>query len=142
MDNKHWKNRQTYYHNNHVISDYILVDEYIKEYDSEDYLVDDIIKYFTDETYTITYPAKSYAVGIIYAQLLKDYFDEDFYDVLNDNTLLYNNDKFFKPYKKSRSVYDKVIKEIDLTFYYPTTQVKESISYFEKEFLLDVYPMV
>lgn len=55
------------------------------------------------------YPAKSYIIAIIYAHLLKETYQEDFYEVLNDPDLLYGQDTHFVPYSEDPETYDAII---------------------------------
>jgi len=109
----------------------------VKEYDDED-LIDDIIDYFYTPSDLLVYPAKSYAVALIYAQLLVNHFNEDFYNVLNDENLLYGNDSYFVAYHNAKYVYDTVLSHIELTFDNPTPQVQTTIDYFKEEFYISI----
>jgi len=134
-----WKARQRTYHRqmdakfDDLISD---KDCYIKENQDEWDLCADIVDYFFEPSTILIYPAKSYAVALIYAQLLTEHFDVEFYTVLNDPDLLYGNDKFFVPYKKAKDVYDTVLTHIRLDFDNPTPQVLATIDYFNKELFI------
>lgn len=133
---KDWKYKQQLYHLTNFSDDHIEEKSYIIQNDD---LVKDIIEYFSIQSDVLIYPAKSYAVAIVYAKLLEKYFDEDFYEVLNDPELLYGNDQFFIKYSDDIDVYDEVISKIDLTFKNSIPQVRSTISYFEKEFLINIY---
>ena len=67
------------------------------------------LKYLLTDDDLLEYPGKSYAVAIIYARLLKDHFEEDFYEVLNDPELLYGNDPYFTPYSEDSETYDTIL---------------------------------
>ena len=133
-----WKNRQATFHRLNVPDD-LLADKHIivKEYDDVS-LIADIIDYFETPSELLVYPAKSYAVAIIYAHLLVKYFDVDFYDVLSDENLLYDNDSYFVPYQHAKAVYDKVLQCVPLSFDNPTPQVQTTIEYFLEEFYISI----
>src|SRR5210317_1790723 len=40
------------------------------------------------------------------------YFEEDFYDLLNDKDLLYGNDPYFRPYSASKDEYNKILDKV------------------------------
>ena len=111
---KEWKYKQQLYHLTNFLDDHIEEKPYIIQSDD---LVKDIIEYFSIQSNILIYPAKSYAVAIIYAKLLEKYFNEDFYEVLNDPDLLYGNDQFFIKYSDASNIYDEVISSIDLSFF-------------------------
>jgi hypothetical protein len=87
------------------------------------------------------YPQKSYAVALVYAKLLEQYFGESFYDVLDDRDLLLG-DKYFVRYSEDRATYDSIIRELTRQDMWnfeanPISQVQATVRYFKKEFLLD-----
>jgi len=140
---KNYKDLQHLYHCTMQTTDYIDNNDII--YVSRQNLPERIIAYFNIEVTQLEYPAKSYAVAIIYAKLLEKYFDEDFYQALNDPDLLYNNDRFFVPYKEDQVMYDHVLSQISLNFNgWLPTQVHKTIKFFEKEFFIgqDIYNQV
>ena len=81
-------------------------------------------------------PLKSYAVAIIYSLLIEKYFNISFYDSINNDMLLFNNDKFFTPYYKNKKLYKKTIdylgKKSILSL--QSNTVKSISEYFFKEF--------
>lgn len=92
-----------------------------------------VIAFFNTESQLI-YPAKSYFVAIVYAKCLEKYFKIDFFEALNDEELL-PDDKYFKPYSKSKKIYNKILKNIDENIFNYKACVK-TINYFKKEFLI------
>jgi hypothetical protein len=72
-------------------------------------IVDNAINYFKVRSEVSIYPAKSFAVAIIYARLLVEHFNEDFYVVLDDPELLYNVDPHFVRYSQAKSEYDTIL---------------------------------
>ena len=82
------------------------------------------------------YPAKSYVVAICYAHWIAVDFNEDFYDLLDDETLLFGNDPHFAIYSESKEVYDEIIEEFGLPL--PNTGVVPHIrKFYLKEFMRD-----
>jgi len=134
-----WKARQRMYHHqmDENFDDFIADKPcYVRENQDEWDLCGDIVDYFYVPSTILIYPAKSYAVALIYAQMLTEYFDVEFYTVLNDPDLLYGNDKYFVPYRERKEVYDTVLTHIRLDFVNPTPQVLTTIDYFNKEFFI------
>ena len=126
-----WKNRRKLAY---LINDFddTGLDYTVKTYGTEEELVDEIVHFFMSGSKLI-YPAKSYFVAIIYAKLLEQYFDDDFYACLNDETLL-PDDYFFVPYNKSRKIYDAVLAKIGDPLSYKAAQ--KTKEYFYQEFLV------
>lgn len=109
------------------------LDYTVKKYGSDEELVNEIVDFFISGSKLI-YPAKSYFVAIVYAKLLEEHFDENFYDCLSDKELL-PDDYFFVPYNRNRNVYNAVLSKIgDPLGYKAAEKTKE---YFYQEFLLD-----
>ena len=109
------------------------LDYTVKKYGSDEELVNEIVDFFISGSKLI-YPAKSYFVAIVYAKLLEEHFDENFYDCLSDKELLLD-DYFFVPYNRNRNVYNAVLSKIgDPLEYKAAEKTKE---YFYQEFLLD-----
>lgn len=108
------------------------LDYTVKKYSSDEELVNEIVDFFISGSRLI-YPAKSYFVAIVYAKLLECYFNENFYDCLDDEGLL-PDDSFFVPYNRNRNVYNAVLSKIgDPLEYKAAEKTKE---YFYQEFLL------
>jgi len=106
---KDWKIKQELYHrlNREHEDD-------LKNFDVEvsSDIVENAIKYFKRNDMGWIYPAKSYAVAICYAWWLATDFKEDFYDLLNDEELLYKNDPFFRPYTASKDIYNEILDKV------------------------------
>jgi hypothetical protein len=109
--------------------------------DIDQILIDRIVKFFRSESELI-YPAKSYFVAIIYAYLMTQYFNEDFYDILSNQNLL-PDDIYFIPYGTNpytTHIYDEVLKDIcpngldDIMTY---SSIEKTKNYFLQEFLLE-----
>lgn len=97
-----------------------------------------VIDYFTVPVETLVYPAKSYAVAIIYALLLNKYYGEDVHETLIDRDLL-PDDQFYTPYHLAHTTYNFLldyvvlhslvdVESIDLP------QVMETVRCFHNEF--------
>lgn len=104
------------------------------------YRKDDIIKYAIDYFFnrdaSLYYPSKSYSVAYIYSVMLVRNFGGELKDYLNDESLLYYNDAYFKTYDSSPDIYDILISKIgnDLEKY-QQGWVAETINYFKQECL-------
>ena len=72
-------------------------------------VVENALRYFKEQSDVAVYPSKSYAIGIIYATFLSEWFGVDFYDVLDDPDLFLGMDEYFKPYRDDKTTYDKII---------------------------------
>lgn len=70
------------------------------------------LKYIRDCSFPLYQPSKSRMVAIIYAYLLGQHFNEDFYTVLNDPDLFLGEDPYFKPYSEDIEGYDLLIKTL------------------------------
>jgi len=105
-------------------------------------LVKDILAYFCSDIETAKelgwiYPAKSYVVAICYAHWISDFFDEDFYTILNDDLLLYGNDPYFVTYDNAKFVYDVVLSMLHVQDYnWDRGIVPDVYEYFKHEFQL------
>ena len=108
------------------------LDYTVKKYSSDEELVNEIVDFFISGSKLI-YPAKSYFVAIVYAKLLECYFNENFYDCLNDKELL-PDDYFFVPYNRNRNVYNAVLSRIGDPLEYKAAE--KSKEYFYQEFLI------
>jgi hypothetical protein len=129
-----WKIRQEIFHrlNTNHDDDLKLHDVVIDED-----IIQSSIKYFKTTELGWVYPAKSYVVGICYARWISYYFQESFYEVLDDPSLLYNNDPYFVPYRDDKYTYDCIISQIGLDFDESCGIIPDIKSYFLKEFQLD-----
>ena len=109
------------------------LDYTVKKYGSDEELVNEIVDFFISGSKLI-YPAKSYFVAIVYAKLLEEHFDENFYDCLSDKELL-PDDYFFVPYNRNRNVYNAVLSRIGNPLEYKAAE--KTKEYFYQEILLD-----
>jgi hypothetical protein len=129
-----WKIQQEIYHK---LNQYHDDDLSLHNIEITDNIIRDAIKYFTTTELGWVYPAKSYVVGICYAKWLKQYFAEDFYEVLNDSNLLFGNDPYFVPYEKDKITYDTILKNVSFDFDETLGIVPDIKKYFIEEFLID-----
>jgi hypothetical protein len=129
---KEWKVRQALYHklNNEHTDD---LKKFKVEFSKD--IIENAIKYFNDKDLGFVYPAKSYVVAICYAYWLSKDFNENFYELLRDKDLLFNNDPYFKTYDNDREVYDNIIKRV-----FPLNENKGIVldikKYYTSEFLI------
>lgn len=128
---KDWKIKQEIFHRLHK-----SYDDDLKLFDVEitNDIVEKAIEYFKNDKLGWIYPSKSYVVAICYAKWLSQDFDENFYDVLNDENLLAGNDPYFLPYEKSKDIYDEILEKIG---YFDETLgiIPDVRKYYEEEIL-------
>lgn len=103
----------------------------------ENEVVEYAVKYFFDSNIGWVYPSKSYVVGICYARWISDIWGYEFYNMLDDNELLYGNDPYFLTYSESKEIYDEIIKNVGLNFDEDLGVIPDIKRYFAKEFLID-----
>lgn len=108
----------------------------------EDTDVSRIVEYFTTDGINLSFPAKSYAVAIIYAILIEHYFGDSVIDTLDDPHLFVGTDKHFVRYSDDRDTYDQALALLgDITavslIQSPIHNVQKTISYFNQEVLLN-----
>lgn len=132
-DQNEWKIRQIL---SHRLQTVYTDDIKTKPVIISDNIVGDAIAYFTQDEVGWLYPAKSYMVGICYSRWISEIFGGDFYEILNDKELLFNNDPYFKCYSEDRETYDAIINIVGLNFDQTKGYVSDVRVYFEEEFLL------
>lgn len=137
---KNWKLNQEVYHRTAPPSDFIESKGFVVINDAY-FIIHGALSYFREPSTQLVYPAKSYAVAIVYAALIAKYFDEDFLTVLNDPDLLYGNDMFFVPYIQEPKKYDSIVRQLiaeDLFDFEASTipQVQVTVDCFKREFLI------
>ncbi len=107
-----------------------------------DDLIQEILDYFSKPVEELYYPAKSYAVAIIYAHLLEFYFGQNFWQSLSDSELFQRSAPFFLPYSHSKEitrVYDLALTELISKNHFPKLrrnldQVCTTVQSFECEY--------
>lgn len=107
---KEWKHWQRLY--NSVVTDHSDAADKHKRVMKEE-LVDNALFYIREQADYGIYPAKSYMVAIIYATMLEKVYNEDFYEVLGDENLLWGQDEFFVPYHDDPETYDAILKRLE-----------------------------
>lgn len=75
-------------------------------------LVDNALSYFRKAEFPIIYPAKSYAVAIIYAKMIEQYYGIALRDSLNDTDLFLGHDEFFVPYNQDPETYEAILERL------------------------------
>ncbi len=132
-----WKFLQDLYHrlNQDHPDEYTDDDIEYMEDRSQQAIIDKVLWYFAGNVpEKVIYPAKSFFVAIVYARLLRDHFNEEPYEVLDDEKLLYGNDPYFEPYSKQRDLYDAVIASIGWDFDLTKGEIPDVANYFYQEF--------
>lgn len=99
-------------------------------------IVENAVKYFFDPNIGWVYPSKSYVVAICYAKWISKIWGYNFYDILNDESLLYGNDPYFLPYYKSKEIYDSIIETVGLDFNEDLGIINDVKRYFLDEFMI------
>jgi hypothetical protein len=87
--------------------------DYLEQHLSEKDLINEIFNYFLRQQDQLIFPAKSYAVAIIYSRLIEKYFGTPLLESLNDSNLFWETDRFFTPYAEKKIVYDHVMRMLD-----------------------------
>jgi hypothetical protein len=75
----------------------------------EEELVHNALKYFDHATFPLIYPAKSYAVAIIYAYKIKEVYGVPVLTTLDDPDLFLGQDPYFVPYSADKATYTDII---------------------------------
>lgn len=94
-----------------------LVQEHTDDFSLMEYVeaeekVDNALKYFESATFPLIYPAKSYAVAIIYAFKLKEIYGLDIHTVLDDADLFLGQDPYFVPYSEDPATYEAILQRL------------------------------
>ena len=132
---KEWKIKQEIYHR--LNTDFT---DSAENFDIEinDNIIDNAVRYFQTNNIGWIWPAKSYMVGICYAKWLSEDFGGDPMDYLNDPSLLYNNDPYFKPYNNDSFTYDTIFEKIGGWGFNPNNGVVPEVRhYYNLEFLYE-----
>jgi hypothetical protein len=129
-----WKVRQEIYHRlNKTFDD----DLNTKQIEMSDDIVSDAVRYFNERDIGWIYPAKSYMVGICYARWLSEYFGGEPLDYLKEQSLLFDNDPYFKNYDLEKQTYDEILSIIgEWNFSELDGMVPDVKSYFMEEFMV------
>ena len=133
---KEWKIRQEIYHRlNPVHSDDLKKVKIVICNDNK--IVDYAVEYFSNNNLGWIYPAKSYVVAICYSLWLKEIWNGNVLDYLDDPDLLYGNDPYFVRYSNKKEVYDSIINSIGWKFNSKLGVIPDIRKYFEEEFMLN-----
>ncbi|MCY1348726.1 hypothetical protein D9M68_17740 [compost metagenome] len=76
-------------------------------------LVENALHYFKEATFPLIYPAKSYAVAIIYATKIEELYGIPIKETLNDPDLFLGHDQYFVPYELDRATYDTILERLN-----------------------------
>ncbi len=140
---KEWQIRQQLFHQIYQgmdLGDDLSEEEIIEEFESEK-IIQRALSYPIKQTKELYYPGKAYAIGIIFAKLIEHHFNEDFYECLNNENLLYGNDPYFKKYEDDKDTYDKIIENFPFDILFNedlecSENFLRTYDYFLREFLL------
>ena len=135
-----WKVRSKLYHKLFTEhSDDLRKEVIIENYD-KDAIVKYALEYPVKQTKELYYPAKSYAVAIIFAYLLRREFGENLIKVLDDPDLLAGNDPYFKVYSEDPETYGRILKDFPYEYLEGKAGASENFEktceYFYKEMLI------
>jgi len=75
-------------------------------------IIDGAMTYFTEASFPLIYPGKSYAVAIVYATKIEEWYGIPMRAVLNDPDLLPDDDHFVT-YEHSPMVYEALISRLN-----------------------------
>ena len=128
---KEWKARQSAYH----LTASLFKDDLnnIETVWRPDTVVEDALRHFEEYVDEWIYPAKSYVVAICYAYWLGKDFKEPFFQALNDDELLFNNDPHFVPYWHDEETYDAILDKMN--FDQTNGMVPDIYEYYKEEML-------
>lgn len=128
---KEWKARQSAYH----LTASLFKDDLnnIETVWRPDTVVEDALRHFEEYVDEWIYPAKSYVVAICYAYWLGKDFKEPFFEALNDDELLFNNDPHFVPYWHDEETYDAILDKMN--FDQTKGMVPDIYEYYKEEML-------
>lgn len=79
----------------------------------DDELIENALVYFQKAEFPLIYPAKSYAVAIIYAQKLHELYGMDKVEVLSDPDLFLGQDPYFVPYGDDSATYEAIMARLE-----------------------------
>jgi hypothetical protein len=131
---KEWQIRQKVYHSLNTEYDDDLK---TKEITITKNIVEDAIRYFKEKDIGWIYPSKSYMVAICYSRWLSENFGKRPLEYLNDESLLYYNDPYFKTYEQDTLNYIKILENVGWDFDENLGMVPDVKQYFLKEFMLE-----
>jgi len=94
-----------------------LVQEHSDDFENMEWirqpeLIQNALNYFRKAEFPLVYPAKSYAVAIIYATLLEQEYGIPLRESLDDSDLFLGHDDFFVIYSKDPDTYEAILAEL------------------------------
>lgn len=100
-----------------------------------------VTTYFQEQWELLIYPAKAFAVALVYAKLIEKHFGDNFFAVLDDPNLLIG-DQYFYRYSDYPSIYDLAMAKLSAMRLWEfeinrLSQVQSTVGYFKREFWLD-----
>jgi hypothetical protein len=101
-----WKDYQRIYNQLVVDHEDALTNFTIKE---DDEIVNNALNYFKEQSDVAVYPAKSYAVAIVYATFISEYYGVDLRSVLDDPDLFLGTDSYFVRYSADPDTYEAIL---------------------------------
>jgi len=97
-------------------------------------LVNNALHYYTSATFPLIYPAKSYAVAVIYATKLHEVYGFDIQESLDDPDLFMGHDQYFVPYSQDPDTYEKILAAVNtLPNWLETGWSPQTVRYFYLE---------
>ena len=97
-------------------------------------IINQVVYMWTHDVNKCIYPSKLYLAAIVYAKVLSDWAELDFYDLLSDSEL-FEYDKDWKNYLEDKETYDEILGSINLDDIYTSEGMpKYSLEYCRKEF--------
>lgn len=104
----------------------------------EEELVENALKYFDQPVFPLIYPAKSYAVAIIYAACLYDHYGYDMRESLDDPDLFLGQDPYFVRYGEAKETYEQILDKLQFKIdWINKGWAPQTVQYFEAECTLD-----
>jgi len=85
----------------------------LMEYVESPEIVQNALHYFKGQFFPLIYPAKSYAVAVIYAYLIFKEYGIPIRDTLMDDDLFLGQDEYFVPYYKDSASYEQILAALD-----------------------------
>lgn len=100
----------------------------------EEELVQNALKYFDAAVFPLIYPAKSYAVAIIYAYKIKEVYGVPILTTLDDPDLFLGQDPYFVPYSSDTGTYIDILAHLqDRPNFLEEGWAPQTVKYFEAE---------
>jgi len=127
-----WKLKQEIYHRLHTDHDDDLNNVEIKLVEGYD-IVAHAVRHFNSKVDEWIYPSKSYFVAICYARWLAEDYGDRPLEYLNDHSLLYGNDPYFKTYEEDASTYMMILQRVGWDFDETKGMVPDVRKYYQAE---------